>query len=213
MIELKDYITVIKKRYIFIIILTLAFAVLGFVYTKFTPTKYQSSINLYTNDAPDLTGYLQTNHAIDSAYKNFTGNQKYTASELSYFRVNIRSIQVSVNIVSLQITTTNQNLSEEWTRAFEKTIYTGTAKQYIQKVLDKEYLSCVKAQKQALIIDKTNSKLIPIPSCIKQSFIEYNPPEITTIDIIPSKILNIILFALSGGLLSLIIVSYQEYKK
>jgi uncharacterized protein involved in exopolysaccharide biosynthesis len=211
MIDLKDYIAVIKKRYVLILIITLIAAVIGFIYTEFSGVKYQSSINIYTTDAADLTGYLQTNHAIDYAYTKFTGNEKYTQSQLSYFRSNIRSIQVSNNIVSLQITTSNKNLSLDWIRAFQSSIYSTHTSIYINKVLYKEYKSCLNTQKQAMKIDKTNKELTPVPSCIYENFVEYNPGGISTISIIPSKTLNIILFAISGALLSLIIISYKEY--
>lgn len=211
MIDLKDYIAVIKKRYVLILIITLIAAVIGFIYTEFSGVKYQSSINIYTTDAADLTGYLQTNHAIDYAYTKFMGNERYTSSQLSYFRSNIRSIQVSNSIVSLQITTSNKNLSIEWIKAFQESIYSPHTSEYINKILYKGYKACIKTQKQAIKIDKTNSKLTPVPSCIDESFVEYNPGGISTIEVIPSKTLNIILFAISGALLSLIIISYKEY--
>lgn len=213
MIDLKDYIKVLKNNIVLIIIITLVFAVLGFIYAKITPTKYVSSTQIYTNDAPDLTGYLQTNYAINRAYKYFKGQTKYTTSQLSEFRANVRSIQVSNNIVSLQITTTNQDLSNEWVMAYQKSIYNGSTRKYLQKIINGEYKDCVKSQKQALDIDKSNKKLTIVPTCIRTYFVKYNPSQITNSEILPSKTLDLILFGLSGFLLSIVIVSYREYKK
>jgi len=211
MIDLKEYIEVIKKRYVLILIITLIAAVIGFIYAEFSGVKYQSSINVYTTDAADLSSYLETNHAIDYAYTKFTGKEKYNESQLSYFRANIRSIQVSNSIVSLQITAPNRNLSIDWIKAFQSAIYSYHTSKYINQVLYKGYKACLKTQKQAIKIDKINKKLIAVPSCIDQNFVEYNPGGISTISIISSKTLDIILFAISGALLSIIIVSYKEY--
>ena len=211
MIDLKEYIRVIKKGYVLILIIIFTFAIIGFIYTVLSPIKYQSSINIYTTDAADLSAYLQTNHAIDYAYTKFSGKEKYSESQLSYFRSNLRSIQISSSIVSLQITTTNKNLSIDWIKAFQSAVYSSHTSIYINRVLYKGYEACLKTQKQAIKIDKINKKLTLVPSCIDEHFVMYNPGGISTIAIIPSKIIGIILFAISGALLSIIIVSYKEY--
>ncbi len=212
MIDLKDYIKTLKKNIILISLIFVVSLAAGYLYTKTIPIKYQSSINIYTTDPSDLVAFLSTNNSINLAYKdskNILGN--FNSTELSIFRSNIRVQDISLNIVSLQITDTNKQQSINWINAFKKVILKSSTKIFINKLLKKEYLACKKAQLQALKIDKSNNK-VQIPTCTILKFVQYINPNTTTISIIPSKTTNLIIFGIAGILIALLYASYKEYK-
>ncbi len=214
-IELDTYIKVIKKRFKIIILILIIFILGGYIYSLSAPTTYQSSVNIYTTDAVDMTNYLQTNHAINDAYKIFKtiNTKRYSSFSLSYFRRNVKSVQIGQSIVSLTITNTNKNVAMDFTKAYSEMIASPKFNNIMNNILKKDYKGCLKVRNATIATNLKYALKENVPVCIDTKLIINKPSNIVTIETKPSKSKDIILFLIAGIFISLAIASYLEYKK
>ncbi|MHB8442744.1 MAG: Wzz/FepE/Etk N-terminal domain-containing protein [Patescibacteria group bacterium] len=212
-IELSTYLKVIKKRFKIIILVLIIFILGGYIYSLSTPTTFQSSINIYTTDALDMTNYLQTNHAVNSAYTIFkTLNPKrYSSFSLSYFRRNVRSVQIGQSIVSLTITNTNKNVAIDFTKAYAEMISSPKFNNIINNILKKDYSSCIKVRNATIATNLKYNLKENVPVCIETKLVISKPSNIVTVSTIPSKSKDVILFLIAGIFIALLLATLLEY--
>ncbi len=212
-IELDTYLKIIKKRFRIIILVLIIFILGGYIYSVLTPTTYQSSINIYTTDALDMTNYLQTNHALNTAYTIFKtlNTKRYSNFQLSYFRRNIRSVQVGQSIVSLTITNTNKNVAIDFTKAYQEMISSKKFDSIINNILLKDYKSCLKVRNATIATNSKYKLQENVPVCIETKLIINKPSSIVTVSTKPSKTKDVILFLIAGVFIAFFVATLLEY--
>ena len=215
MIDLKDYLTFLKNKSKFIIISLIVIGFIGFVYIKTIPPTYQGSVNIYTNDPQDLLGYLNSVNAITNSF-NFLPSQyksDYSKSTLYLFLRNVRSLQTGTNIVNLSISTNNPNLTKTWINEFIKTLDSKTLNSKMDIILNKDYHSCLKSQKNAIQAIKSSHLKINIPICSKVIFVRAISSPSTVTEIKSSTIKDTILIIIAGLFIVIAVASFIEYKE
>ncbi len=215
MIDLADYMKFLKKRSKFIIISIIVIGILGFLYTKTIPLQYQSSVNIYTNDPQDLQGFLSSINSITDSFNKLPNQYKanYNKSTLFLFLRNIRVLQTGTNIVNLNISTNNSSLTKAWITSFKETISSKSLNTKMDKILTKDYHSCIKSQKNAIQAIKTSHLKINIPICSKVIFVKsISSPSLIT-QIAPSSMKDTIIIVIAGFFIIIAIASFIEYKQ
>ena len=214
MINLNQYITFLKKKSKFIVISIIVIGVVGFIYTKTLPPTYKSSINIYTNDPGDLLGYLNSTNAITNSFNLLPYKYKsnYSKSTLYLFLRNIKALQTGPNLVNLSISTNESNITKAWIQSFIQSIQSTNINSKMNFILQKDYESCLKSQKDAINAIKSSHLKINIPICSRVIFVQsVSKPSLIT-ETKPSILKDTLITLIAGIFIVIAIASFIEYK-